>query len=153
MIASQDEEVFGIFDLVCKEEADSFQRLLSSVYVVAEKQVIGFWRKPAVLEESEKVVILAVNVTFTGKKGGAGVKTHKRFGFRDFFEIQNIPQIFIGASNSSRIGWFMKISRAFAQRYLISYSASCTGFPGRLPRTTGDKGKTSAEDNQRRPHT
>lgn len=29
----------------------------------------------------------------------------------------------------------MKISRAFVHRYFISYSASCTGFPGRLPRT------------------
>lgn len=29
----------------------------------------------------------------------------------------------------------MKISRAFVQRYLISYSCSWTGFPGRLPRT------------------
>lgn len=29
----------------------------------------------------------------------------------------------------------MKISRAFVQRYLISYSCNWTGFPGRLPRT------------------
>ncbi len=29
----------------------------------------------------------------------------------------------------------MKISRAFVHRYLISYSCSCTGLPGRLPRT------------------
>lgn len=29
----------------------------------------------------------------------------------------------------------MKISRAFVHKYFISYSASCTGFPGRLPRT------------------
>lgn len=45
------------------------------------------------------------------------------------------PHIFIGASSSSSIGWLMKISRAFVQRCLISYSASWTGFPGRLPRT------------------
>ena len=47
------------------------------------------------------------------------------------------PQIFMGASSSSKMGWLMKISRAFVQRYLISYSWSCTGFPGRLPRTRG----------------
>jgi len=29
----------------------------------------------------------------------------------------------------------MKISRAFVQRNLISYSANCTCLPGRLPRT------------------
>lgn len=45
------------------------------------------------------------------------------------------PQILMGASSSNRIGWFMKISRAFVQRYLISYSCSCTGLPGRFPRT------------------
>ena len=41
----------------------------------------------------------------------------------------------MGASNSSRMGWLMKISRAFVHRYFISYSWSWTGFPGRLPRT------------------
>lgn len=45
------------------------------------------------------------------------------------------PHIFIGASSSRRTGWLIKISRAFVQRYLISYSCSWTGFPGRFPRT------------------
>lgn len=51
------------------------------------------------------------------------------------------PQILMGASSSNKIGWFMKISRAFVQRYLISYSCSCTGLPGRLPRTVIKKRK------------
>src|ERR1700722_1204147 len=34
------------------------------------------------------------------------------------------PQILMGASNSSKIGWFMKSSRALVHRYLISYSCS-----------------------------
>lgn len=42
----------------------------------------------------------------------------------------------MGASSSSRIGWPMKISRAFVQRNLISVSSSWTCFPGRLPRTS-----------------
>lgn len=37
----------------------------------------------------------------------------------------------------------MKISLAFVQRYLISYSASCTGLPGRLPRTARNNGEKS----------
>jgi len=47
----------------------------------------------------------------------------------------------------------MKISRAFVQRNLISYSASCTCFPGRLPRTVkidregaGDNGREGKEE-------
>lgn len=34
----------------------------------------------------------------------------------------------------------MKISRAFVQRNLISYSERFTGLPGRLPRTVDGKG-------------
>ena len=37
----------------------------------------------------------------------------------------------------------MKISLAFVHKYLISYSASWTGFPGRLPRTMKKKPKVS----------
>jgi hypothetical protein len=34
MVATQDEEVFGVLDLVCKEEADGLERLLSSVDII-----------------------------------------------------------------------------------------------------------------------
>jgi len=44
----------------------------------------------------------------------------------------------MGASSSRRIGCVIKISRAFVQRYLISYSWSCTGLPGRFPRTVNE---------------
>lgn len=37
------------------------------------------------------------------------------------------------------MGWFIKISRALVQRNLISYSCSCTCFPGRLPRTVQER--------------
>ena len=46
-----------------------------------------------------------------------------------------VPHILRGASSSRRMGWLMKISRAFVQRNRISYSASWTCFPGRFPRT------------------
>jgi hypothetical protein len=65
VIAPQDEEVFGIFDLVGKEETDSLKRLFSSVYVISEEKVVGFWWEPAILKEPQKVVILAVNVACT----------------------------------------------------------------------------------------
>ena len=45
-------------------------------------------------------------------------------------------RFFNPVSSSRRIGWLIKISRAVRQRYLISYSSSCTGFPGRDPRTS-----------------
>ena len=52
----------------------------------------------------------------------------------------NSPQILIGASSSSRMGWLIKISRAFVHRNLISYSCSCTCLPGRFPRTAQASG-------------
>ena len=53
--------------------------------------------------------------------------------------IQNwgnfLPQIFKGASNSSSIGCDRNISLDFRHSPLISFSESCTFFPGREPRT------------------
>jgi hypothetical protein len=63
VVSSEKEEVLWVFDFVSEEEADSFQGLLSSIDVVSKEQVVGLWRKGAVLEESEQIVVLAVNVT------------------------------------------------------------------------------------------
>jgi len=63
VISTKNEEVFRIFDFVGKEQTDSFQGLFSSIDVIAQEQVIGFWREATVLKKSEEVVILAMNVT------------------------------------------------------------------------------------------
>jgi hypothetical protein len=128
MVTAENEEVFGVFDLVCQQETDGFERLLASVHVVAKEEVVGFWRKTAVFEEAEEIVVLTVNVAFEN--------VNEKWTQNG--EAFSIPQIFMGASSSRRIGWLMKISLAFVQRYLISYSWSCTGFPGLLPRTSSN---------------
>jgi hypothetical protein len=38
--------------------------LFTSVYVVAEEEIVRFWREAAILEESEKVIVLTVDVTY-----------------------------------------------------------------------------------------
>jgi len=63
VISTKNEEVFRIFDFVGKEQTDSFQGLFSSIDVIAQEQVIGFWREATVLKKSEEVVILTMNVT------------------------------------------------------------------------------------------
>jgi len=63
VISTKNEEVFRIFDFVGKEQTDSFQGLFSSIDVIAQEQVIGFWREATALKKSEEVVILAMNVT------------------------------------------------------------------------------------------
>ena len=130
MVTSQDEKVFGILDLVCEQEADGLQRLFTPVDVVAKEEIVGFWREPAVFEETQEIVVLSVNIA-------CGTASVTRKSPRTATASPCSPHILMGASSSSRMGWLMKISRAFVQRYLISYSCSWTGFPGRFPRTGG----------------
>ena len=51
------------------------------------------------------------------------------------FELFFIPQIFSGASSSSKIGWLRNISRDFKHNPRTSLSLIWTTFPGRHPRT------------------
>ena len=63
VVAAQDEEVLGVLDLVGQEKADGLEGLLATVDVVTEEEVVGLGREAAVFEETEKVVVLAVNIT------------------------------------------------------------------------------------------
>lgn len=51
MVAPEQEEVLGVFDLVRQQQADGLQRLLPSVHVVSQEQVVGLRREAAVLKE------------------------------------------------------------------------------------------------------
>lgn len=70
MVATQQEEILGVFDLVGQQEADGFQRLLPSVHVVTQKQVVTLGGEATVLEEPQQVVILTVDVTCTMERRG-----------------------------------------------------------------------------------
>jgi hypothetical protein len=63
VVAPKDEKVFGVLDLVGEEQADGLKRLFSSVDVIAKKEVVGLRREATVLEESEKIVVLSVDIT------------------------------------------------------------------------------------------
>ena len=62
MIATQDEEIFRVFDLVGEKKTDSLEGLFSSIYIVAKEKVVCFWWKPAIFKKSKEVVILTVYV-------------------------------------------------------------------------------------------
>lgn len=51
VVAPEQEEVLGVFDLVGQQQADGLQGLLPPVHVVAQEQVVCLWGKAAVLEE------------------------------------------------------------------------------------------------------
>lgn len=63
VVAAQDEEVLGVLDLVGQEKADGLEGLLATVDVVTEEEVVGLRWESTVLEETEEVVVLAVDVT------------------------------------------------------------------------------------------
>ena len=63
VVTTQQEKVFGILDLVGKHEANSLQRLLSSVDIVTEEEVVGVRRESTILEQSQKIVVLTMNIT------------------------------------------------------------------------------------------
>ena len=63
VIATKDEEIFGILDFVGKEQTDRLQRLLSSIHIVTQEEVISLGREASVFEETQQIIILAVNIT------------------------------------------------------------------------------------------
>ena len=63
VVAAQDEEVLRVLDLVGQKKANSFQRLLSTINVVTKEKVVGLGRESAVLEETQKIVVLAMDIT------------------------------------------------------------------------------------------
>lgn len=70
VVAAENEEVFGVLDLVGEEKADGLKGLLATVDVVAEEEVVGLGREATVLEETEEVVVLAVDITADLEGGG-----------------------------------------------------------------------------------
>lgn len=132
MVPPQHKEVLRVLDFVCEKKAYCLERLLATVDVISQEQVVRLWREAAVFEQSEQIVILAVYIT-CAKTTPGGLCQPDRPTFSH--KTGNVPHILMGASNSRRMGWLIKISLAFVQRYFISYSCSCTGLPGRFPRT------------------
>lgn len=69
MVAPQQEEVLGVFDLVRQQQADGLQGLLPSVHVVAQEQVVGLWREAAILKEPQQVCVLSVDIAWRTERG------------------------------------------------------------------------------------
>lgn len=75
VVATQNEEVFGILDLVGEQQADGLQRLLSAIDVVSEEQIVCFRGEAAVLEQTEQVIVLAMDITADlGTKSALGLE-------------------------------------------------------------------------------
>lgn len=62
MVATQNEEVLWILDLVGQEKADGLERLLATVDVVTKEEVVRLWGETTVFEQAEEVIVLTVDV-------------------------------------------------------------------------------------------
>jgi hypothetical protein len=64
VVTAQEEEVFGIFDLVAKQEEDGLETLLSAIDIVAQEEVVCARGEPTHLKETYEVGILSVDVAY-----------------------------------------------------------------------------------------
>jgi hypothetical protein len=83
VIAAEDEEVLGVLDLVGKKQADGLERLLTTIDVVTKEEVVGLGRETAVLEQTEKVVVLAVDITTDLDMSEEKSRTGEKNGYLD----------------------------------------------------------------------
>lgn len=77
VVTAENEEVFGVLDLVGKEQANSLKGLLSTVDVVTEEQVVGLRGETTVFEQTEEIVVLTVDIT-TDLKTNTQTRQKKR---------------------------------------------------------------------------
>jgi hypothetical protein len=63
VVAAEYEKVLGVLDLVREEKADSLERLLATVDVVAEEEIVRLGGEATIFKKSEEIIILAVDVT------------------------------------------------------------------------------------------
>lgn len=64
MVSSEQKEIFWVFDLVSQQQADRFQRLFASVYIVPQEQVVALWWKASIFEQPEQIIVLPMNITW-----------------------------------------------------------------------------------------
>jgi hypothetical protein len=73
MTTSQEKVVLSVCELISEEKVNCFKWLFSSVNIITKENSVGFWRVSSILEQSKKVVVLAMDVA-TDFDGGIKLK-------------------------------------------------------------------------------
>jgi hypothetical protein len=63
VVASEEEEVLRVLDLVGQEEAHGFEGLLATINVITQEEVVSIGWETAIFEKSEQIVVLPVHIT------------------------------------------------------------------------------------------
>lgn len=78
MVPAEQEDVLGVLDLVCEQEAHCLDTLLPAVNVVTQEEVVLGWWLTIALKHAEKVKILSMDVT-SDVDGTINPKQHRFF--------------------------------------------------------------------------
>jgi hypothetical protein len=62
VVAAQEEEVFGVLDLVAEQQHHGLDGLLAAVHIVAQEEVVLFGGESAVVEDFEQVLELPMDI-------------------------------------------------------------------------------------------
>jgi hypothetical protein len=63
VVATEEEEVLRVLDLVGQEEAHSLEGLLATIDVISQEEIVGIGWETAIFEKSEQIVVLTVYIT------------------------------------------------------------------------------------------
>ena len=63
MVSPEQEKVPGVFDLVGEQQANSLEGKFASIDIVAQEKIVGIWRVLSVIEQSQQIGVLTVDVT------------------------------------------------------------------------------------------
>ena len=62
VVATQQKEVFWVFDLVGQQQTDGLQRLLPSIHVISQEEIVRLRRKTTVLKQPQQVCVLTMDI-------------------------------------------------------------------------------------------
>lgn len=63
VVATEEEEVLRVLDLVGQEEAHGLEGLLATINIIPQEEVVGIGWETAIFEKSEQIVVLPVHIT------------------------------------------------------------------------------------------
>ena len=63
VVSPEKKEILLVLDLVREKKANGLYALLTTVHIVPEEQIVRFWRETTVLEQSQEVRVLTVNIS------------------------------------------------------------------------------------------
>jgi hypothetical protein len=62
VVATQQEEVLRVLNLVGEQKANCLQGLLATVNVIPQEEIVALWGEAPVLKQTQEIIVLAMDV-------------------------------------------------------------------------------------------